>query len=87
LLRLTDCRARKLLGRPLRTGDHGVTWTPTRHDQLDPTCSKEPVEGRLLVVCLQRKGFRPQWLCLFTTLPSTADYTLQELVRLYCGFR
>jgi hypothetical protein len=83
LLRLTDRRARKLLGRALRVGDHEVRWEPTRQDQLQPACSKEPVEGRLLVVRLQRKGFRSQWLCLFTTLPNTADYRLEELVRLY----
>jgi len=83
LLRMTDRRARKLLGRALRAGEHEVRWEPTRQDQLEPDCSKEPLEGRLLVVRLQRKDFRSQLLCLFTTLPNTADYPLQELVRLY----
>jgi hypothetical protein len=83
LLRLTNPRARKLLGRALSLGDHAVSWKPTRHDQLQPACSKEPVEGRLLVVRLQRNGFRSQLLCLFTTLPNTADYPVDELVRLY----
>ena len=83
LLRMTDRRARKLLGRPLALGDQEVHWEPSRHDQLQPACSKEPLAGRLLVVRLQRKGFRSQRLCLFTTLPNTADYPLQELVRLY----
>jgi hypothetical protein len=83
LLRLTDRRARKLLGRALTVGEHGVRWEPSRQDQLQPACSQEPVTGRLLVVRLQRKGFRSQRLCLFTTLPNTADYPLQELVRLY----
>jgi hypothetical protein len=83
LLRMTDTRARKLLGRALRLGDHAVRWEPTRHDQLQPACSEEPLEGRLLVVRLQRKGFRSQLLCLFTTLPDTADYPLQELAALY----
>lgn len=83
LLRMTDRRARKLLGRALAPGDHEVRWEPTRQDQLQADCSKELLEGRLLVVRLQRKGFRSQWLCLFTTLPNTADYPLQELVRLY----
>ena len=83
LLRMTDRRARKLLGRALAPGDHQVRWEPTRQDQLQPACSQEPLEGRLLVVRLQRKGFRSQLLCLFTTLPNTADYPLQELVRLY----
>jgi hypothetical protein len=80
---MTERRARKLLGRPLRPGDHPVGWQPTRQDQLQPTCSPEPVQGRLLVVKLQRKGFRSQWLYLFTTLPNSPDYALQELVRLY----
>jgi hypothetical protein len=83
LLRMTDRRARKLLGRTLVLGDHEVFWEPTRHDQLQPTCCKEPMAGRLLVVRLQRKGFRSQLLCLFTTLPNTTDYQLEELVRLY----
>ncbi len=83
LLRMTDRRARKLLGRALAPGDHKVRWEPTRQDQLQADCSKEPLEGRLLVVRLQRKGFRSQLLCLFTTLPNTAEYPLQELVRLY----
>jgi hypothetical protein len=83
LLRMTDSRARKLLGRALAAGDHEVRWEPTRQDQLQPACSKEPLAGRLLVVWLQRQGFRSQRLCLFTTLPNTAQFPLQELVRLY----
>ncbi len=83
LLRLTDRRARRLLGRALRAGEYEVRWQPTEHDQLQDDCSKEPVAGRLLAVRLQRKGFRSQLLCLFTTLPNTAHYSLQELVRLY----
>ena len=83
LLRMTEARARKLLGRSLVLGDHEVRWEPTRHDQLQPACSQEPLVGRLLVVRLQRKGFRSQLLCLFTTLPNTDDHPLQELVRLY----
>jgi hypothetical protein len=83
LLRMTDSRARKLLGRALQVGDHAVSWEPTRQDQLQPACSPEPLPGRLLVVGLQRKGFRSQRLCLFTTLPNTADYSVPELARLY----
>jgi DDE family transposase len=83
LLRMTHRRARKLLGRALAAGDHPIRWEPTRHDQLQPACSKEPLAGRLLIVRLQRKGFRSQLLCLFTTLPNTTDCTLQELVLLY----
>jgi len=83
LVRLTKRRARKILGRSLVQGDHAVLWKPSRKDQLQPACSPEPLEGRLLIQSLRRKGFRPLQLCLFTTLPSTADYALMELVRLY----
>jgi len=83
LVRLTEVRARKLLGRQLREGQHQVLWQPTRHDQLHATCSREPIAGRLLIVELQRRGFRPQRLCLFTTLADTPDYALEKLVRLY----
>jgi DDE family transposase len=83
LFRLTQSRARKLLSRSLRPGQYQVCWIPTRHDQLEPGCSTTPVPGRLLVLDVARKGFRPLRLFLFTTLPDTADYPLEELVRLY----
>jgi hypothetical protein len=83
LLRMTQSRARKLLGRSLSLGPHAVTWSPTRHDQLEPGCSPAPLAGQLLVVLIQRQGFRAQTLYLFTTLPRSADYPLAELVGLY----
>jgi hypothetical protein len=83
LLRLTEGRARKLLGRSLRLGSHPVLWSPTRHDQLQPGCSKTAVEGRLLVVRVHRKGYRSQTLYLFTTLTDEALYPVAELVELY----
>ena len=83
LLRLTDRRAAKLLGRALCSGDSSLTWKPTRHDQLQPACSKDPIEGRLIVQLLERPGFRAQWLCLFTTLTDPVQYPPQDLVQLY----
>ena len=80
---MTDRRARRLLGRALRPGEHEVAWEPTRQDQLEPGSSKEPVKGRLLVLKLQRPGFRSQQLCLFTTLPNSAQFRFEELARLY----
>ena len=83
LLRMTDPRAVKLLGRALEAGDFPVTWPPSRHDQLQPQCDDQPVQGRLLVTRLARPGFRPQWLCLFTTLADPKEYPAQELCELY----
>ncbi|OLE62152.1 MAG: hypothetical protein AUI36_10945, partial [Cyanobacteria bacterium 13_1_40CM_2_61_4] len=83
LLRMTQTRARKLLGRSLCLGQHSVRWFPTRHDQLQPDCNNDPVDGQLLVVRIKRKGFRTQTLYLFTTLPKSAEYPVEELVSLY----
>lgn len=83
LLRLTESRARKLLGRSLRLGEHAVRWTASRYDQLQPGCSSEPLEGHLLVVEIVRAGFRTERLYLFTTLTPGAQYPTQELVALY----
>jgi hypothetical protein len=83
LLRMTDTRAAKLLGRPLSAGDFSLLWKPTRHDQLQPDCGADPVQGRLIVWRLERPGFRPQWLCLFTTLSDPVQYPSAELVKLY----
>ena len=60
LLRLTKARARRLLGRPLRLGSHPVLWSRTASDRLQPGCSQASVPGRLLVVAIQRKGYRSQ---------------------------
>jgi len=83
LVRLTEVRAAKLLGRALRCGDHAVTWIPSRHDQLEPGLSQDPIQGRLIVLRLQPPGSRPQWLYLFTTLQDAIQYPQKELVRLY----
>jgi hypothetical protein len=83
LVRLTETRARKLLGRSLRQGQHPVRWSPTRYDQLQPGCPPHPVAGQLLVVRVHRKSFRPFMLYLFSTLPIGEEYPAEELVRLY----
>jgi hypothetical protein len=63
--------------------DAPVRWTPTRHDQADAGLQRRPVDGRLLVVCLRRTGFRTQGLHLFTTLTDAALYPAADLVELY----
>jgi len=83
LLRMTAVRAVKLLGHALQPGDFPVTWKPSRHDQLQPGCSTDPVRGRLIIVRLKCPGSRPPWLCLFTTLTDPVQYPSQELVQLY----
>jgi len=83
LVRMTQGRARKLLKRPLSLGEHVVSWTHSRHDKLQPALCADPIPGRILVVRLQRNGFRTQRLFLFTTLTQSELYPPLELARLY----
>jgi hypothetical protein len=84
LVRLTDVRARKLLGKKrLVPGDYQVSWAHSCHDTLQEGCSAEPIKGRLIVVRLDRSGWPCKRLCLFTTLLDCQLYTLPQLVALY----
>lgn len=84
LLRLTRLRGPAVAGRKLRSGeDIRVSWKPSPRDQLHPHMSAEPIEGRLIYVRLERLGFRPVDLYLFTTLLDAELYTLEKLVELY----
>ena len=83
VLRLTEARARKLLGDPIsRAGEHRVTWKASRwdggkHHRLPPEAA---VEGRLIAARVGR-GKSKQWLYLFTTLDRPAE----EIVAAYGG--
>lgn len=87
LVRLTQTRAAKLArsgGLNLRPQlDASVTWSPSRYDQCPEGLSPEPVPGRLLVVQVNRPGYRSLTLYLFTTLVDPLNCPAQELVQLY----
>ena len=85
LVRLTGVRAGRLAaGRRLKPGlDLAVNWDPTRHDQVDRGLQKQAVAGRLVVVRVQRRGWRPQTLYLFTTLTDTSAYPPAWLLQQY----
>jgi Transposase DDE domain len=84
LLRLTAARARALTTCPLHAGrDSPVVWAPSADDHYDATMSTVPIAGRLLSVRVQRDGFHPVDLYIFTTLLDETRYTLDELVKLY----
>ncbi len=73
VLRLTEQRAKKLLGRALQPGlEEEVVWRPSRWDrQRHPDLPAEAaVSGRLLIYTCP--GARAPLLCLFTTLPLPA---------------
>ena len=87
LLRLTQVRATRLArscGLKLRPGlDAPVSWSPSRYDQCPEGLSPDPVPGRLLVIRVNRPGFRSLTLYLFTTLVDQLNCPAQELVQLY----
>lgn len=84
LLRLTRTRAKALAGRALHPGeDILVAWSPSPADTLEPDLPAVSIVGRLIYVRLERPGFRPKALYLFTTLTDREEYPLVELVQLY----
>ncbi len=84
VLRMTRRQAQAIAGRKLRPGeDIEVMWAPSANDQLHPDMSAAPIAGRLIYVRLERPGFRPVDLYLFTTLLDAEVYTVEELVKLY----
>lgn len=84
LLRVSAPRAKAVAKGLLHPGeDRLVFWTPSRADQTDKTMSVAPIVGRLIRVHLERNGFRPFDLYLFTTLLDSRAYPVGELVALY----
>lgn len=80
VLRLTNVRARKLLGGHLEPGlDQEVVWRPSPYEQrVHPELpAATALTGRVLVCALQ--GSREPLLCLFTTLQQPA----RDLAALY----
>lgn len=87
LARLTKARAGKLATLAkvqLKEGlDVVFTWSPSRHDQCPEGLSAEPIQGRLLAVRIQRPGFHPFTLYLFTTLVDGQTCSAEALAQLY----
>lgn len=83
VIRLTEVRARKLMGGPISVpGDYPVEWKATRWDggKHHSLPAQAAVSGRLIAIRLGR-GRSKQWLYLFTTNGGSAD----SIVALYGG--
>lgn len=78
VLRLTKARASKLVKEISRTGEHHVSWQPSRWDGGGQRHwpAEAAVKGRLIVIRL-RQGRFAEWLYLFTTLEGEAERILQ----------
>jgi hypothetical protein len=82
VLRLTEVRAKALLGRPISIqGDYAVCWRPSRWDggkTKRAWAADASLPGRLIAWRVGR-GKHQQWLYLFTTLSLPAE----QVVELY----
>ena len=87
LVRLTLSRATKLAREAklrLKAGlDAQMFWKPSSHDQCPEGLTRDAVPGRLLVLRVQRPGFRSLLLYLFTTLADIHAYPAAALAQLY----
>lgn len=87
LLRLKVTQARRLGGTSLQPGcDLQVVWSPSKQDDCLPQVTTPPIPGRLIYARLEKSGFRPIDLYLFTTLCDAQAYPTQAIVDLY-GWR
>jgi len=81
VIRLTDVRARKLMGGPISCeGEYPVQWKATRWDggKHHSLPDQAAVSGRLIAVRLGR-GRSKEWLYLFTTMSGSVE----DIVALY----
>lgn len=84
VLRLKITQAKRLAGPHLQAGlDLDVVWTPSQFDTCEADLPMPPIAGRLIYVRLERDGFRPIDLYLFTTLRDRTAISVTELVTLY----
>lgn len=85
LVRLTAVRAKALGGSSRWTSgqEQVVSWTATKHDQLHPDADATPVIGRLIFLRVQRAGFQPIAIWLFTMLMDVQEFTADVLLQFY----
>jgi len=83
ILRLKVTQAKRLVSALQPGMDVDVVWSPSRFDDLEPDLPAPSVAGRLIYVRLEKAGFRPIDLYLFTTLTAREAFPLAEVVALY----
>lgn len=83
-IRLNDRSAKRLGGSNLQSGcDLDVTWKMARYDKVEPDLPTPDIAGRLIYIRLEKAGFRPIDLYLFTTLSDRETYPAADLIALY----
>jgi hypothetical protein len=84
VVRLKVTQAKRLAQQQLRPGlDLDVVWSPSRFDKCDADLPTPPIAGRFIYKRLEKDGFRPIDLYLFTTLTDRDQFPFEEIVTLY----
>jgi hypothetical protein len=84
VLRLKITQAKRLAPTGLRPGmDEEVTWKPSAFDTCEPDLPTPSVPGRLIYARLERNGFRPIDVYLFTTLLDRDEFPASDILALY----
>jgi hypothetical protein len=84
LVRLKITQAKRLAQQALRAGmDVDMVWSRSRFDECEADLPTPPIAGRLIYVRLEKEGFRPIDLYLFTTLTDRAEFPLEDIIALY----
>ncbi len=84
LVRLKITQAKRLAQQTLRVGmDVDMIWSRSRFDEYEADLPTPPISGRLIYVRLEKEGFRPIDLYLFTTLTDRAQFPVEDIVALY----
>lgn len=86
LVRLGSSQYKRFVDRqPLASGtERAVIWKAKTAKSVETDLPILDIAGRLLYVCVERDGFRPMDVYLFTTLTDADRYPIQDLLSLYC---
>ena len=84
LVRLKITQAKRLAQQALHAGmDVDRVWSRSRFDTCEADLPTASIAGRLIYVRLEKEGFRPIDLYLFTTLTDRAQFPLEDIIALY----
>jgi hypothetical protein len=84
LIRLKITQAKRLGQDARQPGcDLEVTWGPSQWDTCEEDIPTPQVKGRLIYARIEKAGFRPKALYLFTTLLDREQFPAEKLIALY----
>ena len=83
VLRLKITQAKRLVSQLQPGMDVDVVWSPSQFDTCETDLPTPAIAGRLIYVRLEKAGFRPIDIYLFTTLTDRDAFPLADMLALY----